>query len=83
MNPPFIKGSEINHIRYAFDCLVDGGRLVAIVPESIEFRKDKKYVEFREWLEDKCVMNDPLPQGSFLMSSRSTGVNTRILVLER
>ncbi|MCH2246346.1 MAG: methyltransferase [Crocosphaera sp.] len=83
MNPPFVKGSEINHIRYAFDRLVDGGRLVAIVPESIEFRKDKKYREFREWLEDKCIINDPLPQGSFLNSDRSTGVNTRILVLER
>ncbi|CCQ65128.1 hypothetical protein CWATWH0402_1007 [Crocosphaera watsonii WH 0402] len=83
MNPPFVKGSEIIHIRHTFARLVDGGRLVAIVPESIEFRKDKKYVEFRDWLEDKCVINDPLPQGSFLNSDRSTGVNTRILVLER
>ncbi len=83
MNPPFIKGSEITHIRYAFDRLVEGGRLVAIAPESIEFRKDKKYLEFREWLEDKCVINDPLPQGSFLISDRSTGVNTRILVLDK
>ncbi len=82
MNPPFIKGSEITHIRYAYERLVDGGRLVAIAPESIEFRKDKKYLEFREWLEDKCVVNDPLPQGSFLHSDRSTGVNTRILVLD-
>ena len=83
MNPPFVKGSEIIHIRHTFARLVDGGRLVAIVPESIEFRKDKKYREFREWLEDKCVINDPLPQGSFLNSDRSTGVNTRIIVLER
>jgi hypothetical protein len=43
MNPPFVKGSEIIHIRYAYDRLLEGGRLVAIVPESIEFRKDKKY----------------------------------------
>ena len=83
MNPPFVKGSEMTHIRYTFDRLVDGGRLVAIAPVSIEFRKDRKYREFREWLEDKCVVNDPLPQGSFLNSDRSTGVNTRILVLER
>ncbi|MCH2192459.1 MAG: SAM-dependent DNA methyltransferase [Gammaproteobacteria bacterium] len=91
MNPPFVKGSEMTHIRYTFDRLVDGGRLVAIAPESIEFRKDRKYREFREWLEDKCIINDPLPQGSFLNSGlaprvrlqRSTGVNTRILVLER
>ncbi len=83
MNPPFVKGSEITHIRYAFDGLVDGGRLVAIAPESIEFRKDKKYREFRDWLQDKCIINDPLPQGSFLNSERSTGVNTRILILER
>ena len=83
MNPPFVKGSEITHIRHGFDRLVEGGRLVAIAPESIEFRKDKKYREFREWLENKCLINNPLPQGSFLNSDRSTGVNTRILVLER
>ncbi len=80
MNPPFIKGSELSHIRYAYERLVEGGRLVAIAPESIHIRKDKKYREFRDWLEDKCVINDPLPSGSFLNSDRSTGVNTRIIV---
>ncbi|MEL4896525.1 SAM-dependent DNA methyltransferase [Crocosphaera sp. Alani8] len=83
MNPPFVKGSELIHIRYSYDHLLEGGQLVAIAPESIEFRQDRKYAEFREWLEDKCVINAPLPQGSFLNSDRSTGVNTRIIVLER
>lgn len=61
MNPPFVKGSELTHIRYAYEQSANGGRLVAIAPESVAFRQDKKYREFREWLEDKCVINDPLP----------------------
>ncbi len=42
------------------------------------FRKDRKYREFREWLEDKCAINDPLPQGCFLHSGlalRECGCN--------
>ena len=83
MNPPFEKKGDIRHIRHAFDCLNPGGRLVSIASESISFRKDRAYKDFRDWLEDKCSMNEALPQGSFLSSDRPTGVNTRILVIEK
>ncbi|WP_013325692.1 DNA methyltransferase [Gloeothece verrucosa] len=82
MNPPF-SGEEIKHIYHAYSCLKDDGRLISIVPESITFRKNKIYQEFREWLDDKCVFNEALPKGSFLNSSRSTGVSTRILVIQK
>ncbi len=83
MNPPFSQKQDIRHIRHAYDCLAPGGRVVAIASESISFRKDRAYQDFRDWLEDKCSVNEALPQGSFLNSDRPTGVNTRILVLDK
>ena len=82
MNPPFSDGQDIQHIRHAFNCLAPDGKIVAIASESISFRKDLKYKEFRDWLEDKCSINEPLPKGSFLKSDRPTGINARILVIE-
>jgi 16S rRNA G1207 methylase RsmC len=52
MNPPFGKGLEISHITHAYNRLADGGRLVTIAPESVSFRKDRAYREFRDWLAD-------------------------------
>ena len=82
-NPPFERKQDIQHIRHAYDCLAPGGRLVSIASESISFRQDRAYQNFRDWLEDKCLVNEALPQGSFLDSDRPTGVNTRILVLDK
>jgi hypothetical protein len=83
MNPPFGKGSEISHITHAYNCLGNGGQLVTISPESVSFRKDRTYREFRDWLADKTVLNEALPDGTFLESDRPTGVRTRLLVLEK
>jgi hypothetical protein len=57
--------------------------MVAIVPESVEFSTKKVYKQFRQWLEDKCYLNEALPDGAFLDSDRPTGVKTRILVIEK
>ena len=83
MNPPFSQKQDIQHIRHAYNCLAPGGKLVSIASESITFRKDRAYKDFRNWLEAKCSVNEALPQGSFLNSDRPTGVNTRILVLDK
>lgn len=82
-NPPFERKQDIQHIRHAYDCLAPGGKLVSITSESITFRQDRAYQDFRDWLGDKCSVNEALPQGSFLNSDRPTGVNTRILVLDK
>ena len=37
-----------------------GGRLVTIAPESVSFRKDRNYQQFRNWLTDKTVLVDIL-----------------------
>jgi hypothetical protein len=83
LNPPFGRGEEVKHIRHAYDCLLPGGRIVAIAPESITFRREGIYREFREWLKDKCSLNKALPDRSFLLSDRPTQVRTRILVIEK
>jgi hypothetical protein len=83
MNPPFGKGLEISHITHAYNRLADGGRLVTIAPESVNFRKDRAYREFRDWLADRTVLDEALPEGAFLESDRPTGVRTRLLVLEK
>jgi hypothetical protein len=82
-NPPFGKGLEVEHIYHYYNLLLNGGRLVVIVPESVEFSSQKVYKLFRHWLSDKCCLNQSLPDGAFLNSDRPTGVKTRILVIEK
>lgn len=79
MNPPFSNGCAVEHVRAAYDLLVDGGRLVAIMPESIAFRNDGVYKGFREWLDEHLIEEIELPAGAF--QSSGTGVKTRIVVL--
>ena len=50
MNPPFEGDRYIDHILKAFDCLRMGGRLAAIVPESMLWKTSKKAVEFRNFV---------------------------------
>jgi methylase of polypeptide subunit release factors len=82
-NPPFGKTLELDHIYHYYNILLKGGRMVAIVPESVECSTKKVYQLFRQWLTDKCYLNEPLPDGAFLHSDRPTGVKTRILVIEK
>ncbi|MBT3196238.1 MAG: PLxRFG domain-containing protein [Gammaproteobacteria bacterium] len=81
MNPPFEKGQDIEHVRHAHSLLKPGGRVVAIMSEGPFFRKDKKAIAFREWLEDLGGTSEQLPEGSFKESN--TGVNTRLVVIDK
>jgi hypothetical protein len=82
-NPPFGKALEVEHIYHYYNLLLPKGRMVAIVPESVEFSTKKVYKQFRQWLEDKCCFNQALPDGAFLHSDRPTSAKTRILVIEK
>jgi hypothetical protein len=82
-NPPFGSGQELDHVYHYYNLLVEGGLMVVILPESIEFNSRNVYKTFREWLQDKCRLNEPLPDGAFLKSDHPTGVKTRILVIEK
>lgn len=80
MNPPFCKvgkGDHLDHVRHAHYLLEGGGILVSVLPSSVEFRRDKRYREFREWVASHQGTITPLPAGSFKESG--TGVNTVVV----
>lgn len=84
MNPPFEKGQDIEHVRHAFDNnLKNGGKLVAIMSEHPFFASDKKSKAFREWLDEVGGESEKLPEGAFKESDRKTGVNTRLVVIDK
>ncbi|MBQ7901103.1 MAG: methyltransferase [Clostridia bacterium] len=83
MNPPFEKGQDIDHVLHAYSLLNNGGRVVAIMSEGPFFRTDKKSTDFREWLDEVGGTSEKLPEGSFKNSERSTGVNTRLVVIDK
>lgn len=83
MNPPFENLQDVAHVQHAFECLNEGGRLVAIMSESPFFRSDRQSVDFRVWLDSVGGWSERLPEGSFLDSDRSTSVNTRIVVINK
>jgi len=83
MNPPFEKNQDVIHVQHAYEQLKPGGRIVAIMSEHPFFANDKKSVEFREWLDGLGGTSEKLPEGSFKESDRSTGVNTRLVVIDK
>nr|WP_293838591.1 methyltransferase [uncultured Arsenicibacter sp.] len=83
MNPPFEQGQDIDHVRHAHSLLKPGGWVVAIVSEGCFYRQDRKATAFREWLEEIGAWDKKLPEGSFKSAFRSTGVNTRLVVIEK
>ncbi len=82
MNPPFENAQEIDHVLHAYQLLAPGGRIVSIMSEGPFFRSDKKSAAFRDFV-DNYGWSEKLPDGSFLKSRNSTGVNTRIVVIEK
>ena len=83
MNPPFENGQDMDHVQHAFRLLKEGGRVVAIMSEGPFFRSDTKADSFRKWLAEVEGQSEKLPEGSFKDSFRSTGVNTRLVVIDK
>ena len=83
MNPPFDKGQDIDHVRHAYDQLKPGGKVVAIMSEGPFFRNDTKATKFREWLKSLGGKSEKLGDKSFGNGERSTGVSTRLVVIEK
>lgn len=70
MNPPFVNGADIKHIKHAFGMLRPGGRLVAICAGGPRQEAALKPLS-DSW--------EPLPSGTFEESG--TGVNTVLLTM--
>ena len=60
-----------------------GGRLVSIMSSMAGERDDKKNKAFNTFLDSHSVDGEKLPDGTFLKSINSTGVSTKIVVLEK
>ncbi len=85
MNPPFAKGTDIEHIRHAFDLLAPNGKLVAIMSEGPFFRNDNQATDFRNWFDDAGGVSEQLPEDTFNNAEafRKTGVRTRIVTITK
>ena len=82
-NPPFENGQDVAHVRHAYAMLKPGGRLVSIMGEHSFFADDAVSRDFREWLVARDAEVEKLPAGSFKSSERPTGVNTRVIVVDK
>jgi len=76
MNPPF--SDECGHIRYAYEFLKPGGILVSVCCVRIQNSEKRKYVEFRDWLDQQehCYKQ---AEGKFEI----TGINFVILTINK
>ncbi|SDY89047.1 class I SAM-dependent methyltransferase [Thermoactinomyces sp. DSM 45892] len=83
MNPPFESGQDAIHIQHAYHLVKPGGKVVALASEGPFFRQDSQSKKFREFLTRHDGYSLKLPPNSFLNSDRSTGVNIRLVVLEK
>jgi predicted RNA methylase len=81
MNPPFTRNQDIKHVRHAYECLLIGGRLAAIVSEHGFIAQHREAVEWRAWLEELGAEIEIIPAGTFKESG--TGVQTRMIVLRK
>lgn len=67
-NPPFAKTfghDAIDHFRRAHSLLKPGGVMGMIMPESIEWREDRRHSDFRSWLGDLDTTMEPMPDDAF------------------
>jgi predicted RNA methylase len=83
MNPPFLrvgKGDHLDHVQLAYSLLAHKGRLVSVLPRSVEFRLDRRYKAFREWATERKGKLQRLPEDSF--REPGTGVSTNVLIID-
>ena len=76
MNPPFSE--ECEHIRKAFDFVRPGGNLVAVCSSCIQWKENRRYSQFRDWLAEH-THSIAEANAKFEM----TGVHTVILVMDK
>ena len=79
MNPPFDRGRDVDHVTHALRFLKACGRLVAVMAAGVEYRSDRKTVDFRARIEAMGGRFFDLPIGAFAESG--TNVNTCLLVV--
>lgn len=76
MNPPFSE--ECEHIQKAFEFVRPGGSLVAVCSNCIQWKENRRYSQFRDWLAEH-THSIVEANAKFEM----TGVHTVILVMDK
>jgi hypothetical protein len=80
MNPPYERAASIDHTVRAWEFLKPGGRLVAVLPEGIWTREDRKHAQFRAWFQQFRHRDEPQRPARF---GRADGIRTRLLILDK
>lgn len=77
-NPPFTKGQDVDHIMKMYEYLMPGtGVMVVLSSASWTFRKEKKYSDFKQFIEDVGAEVEELPEGTF----KESGTNIRTMLI--
>ncbi len=81
MSPPFVRENgkdHMDHVRIAYALLNPGdGRLVSVLPKSVDLCMDRRHHEFREWFKEHEGYTIDLPKNAFV----EPGVRTVVLVM--
>lgn len=80
-NPPFSQ--QISHVKKAYQCLNDSGRLVSLVSSSPWQYNSSFYKQFRYWLQMINAQVIELPWGLFVNSDRYTQVECNLIVINK
>jgi hypothetical protein len=83
MNPPFSNDQDIKHVLHAYSMLNPGGKLVAITSSMAGEKSNSINKEFKQWLGDLSADEQALPENAFMSSMNSTGVRTKVIVIEK
>jgi hypothetical protein len=76
-NPPFSKNQDVDHVFKMYEHLNKGGKIVAIISTTWKTGKQKKQVEFREFLKSVGAIETEVAEGTFKDSG--TGVKTMMV----
>lgn len=79
MNPPFTRGADAAHVLHALGFVKPGGRLVAVLPDGIQHRRDKRSRAVQEAVTQAHGFWEALPDGAFEESG--TKIRTTIVVI--
>lgn len=80
MNPPFRRVGEgdcLSHVMHAAAMLRPGGNICSVLPSSVMFREDRRYREFRGWVDRQKGSLEDLDDGSF----KESGTLVRAVLL--
>lgn len=80
-NPPFSKNQDIRHVKRMYECLKDGGTLVAIMSCHWKSAQEKECIDFKKWLESIEGKSYDIEAGAFKDSG--TGIQTTAVVIRK